>query len=402
MSLQPLEGSLEGSLEGRVGLRLDRAMRVRLNRYAREAAQARNLSLTEYTNLIRGDDAARQALVDQLVVPTTSFFRHPEQFEALRRMLADWRDPLTIWCAGCSTGQEAYSLAILLKESGRQGWRVVASDVSTEAVERTAAGVYDQRELGDLGPERLRFLERKGGPWQVTRDLRERVTVVHHNLVTEDPPREARGALAVFCRNVLIYMGPEAQRGFLDGVSRLPLLQVLFLGATESLWGVTDQFVPVTVDRAYAYRPSGRRALRADRPPAAIPSPLPAQKIRGSRGDSGFAGEARVGAIRNPHAPDQGAATYIADGEAALAAGDAEAAVAAFRKACYLDADDPFAHLHLALALEKVGDGGARRAFAAARSALTARGTAVVESELEGFRSGEVLRLIEHRLGPSR
>ena len=74
------------------------------------------------------------------------------------------------------------------------------------------------------------------------------------------------------------------------------------------------------------------------------------------------------------------------------------AAVAAFRKACYLDAEDPLAHLHLALALEAVGDSTARRAFAAARSALAGRGTASLESELQGFRAGELLRLIEHRL----
>jgi chemotaxis methyl-accepting protein methylase len=393
---------LEGALEGRVGLRLDRAMRARLDRCAREFAQARDLSLAEYTDLIRADDEARQALVDRLVVPTTSFFRHPEQFEALRRMLPDWRDPLTIWCAGCSSGQEAYSLAILLQESGRHGWRVVATDVSREAVKRTAEGIYDQRELGDLGPERERYLETRAGRWRVTPDLRERVTVARHNLATQDPPPEARGAVAVFCRNVLIYLGMEAQRAFLDALTRLPQLQVLFLGATESLWGVTERFVPVTVEHAYAYRLAGRQAPRTERrseprrPPRPNP-PSPSLPPTWARG---------VGARRtspSSRAPEQGPATaYIADGEAALAAGDPQAAVAAFRKACYLDADDPIAHLHLALALEKAGDGGARRAFAAARSALTARGTAVVESELEGFRAGELLRLIELRLEPGR
>jgi Flp pilus assembly protein TadD len=91
----------------------------------------------------------------------------------------------------------------------------------------------------------------------------------------------------------------------------------------------------------------------------------------------------------------------MAEGEVALAAGDPRTAAAAFRKACYLDADDPLAHLHLGLALEAAGDGDARRAFAAARAALVGRRTAVVESELKGFRAGEVLRLIEHRLGPA-
>ena len=73
---------LEGSLEVRVGVRLDRAMRARLDRFALEMARARGLSLEQYSELVRSDDTARQELVDRLVVPTTSFFRHPEQFEA--------------------------------------------------------------------------------------------------------------------------------------------------------------------------------------------------------------------------------------------------------------------------------------------------------------------------------
>jgi chemotaxis protein methyltransferase CheR len=392
---------LEGSLEGRVGLRLDRAMRLRLDRYAREGARARALSLADYANLVRDDDVARQDLVDRLVVPTTSFFRHPEQFEALRRMLADWPDPVTIWSAGCSSGQETYSLAILLRESGRPGWRVVASDVSTEAVEHTAAGIYEQRELGGLSAERRRrHLEPKEGSWQVAGDLRERVTVVHHNLATQDPPREARGAVAVFCRNVLIYFGPEAQRAFLDGlISRLPGLEVLFLGATESLWGVTDRFVPVSLGHAYVYRPAGPQAPKAG--PQVPKAGLPA----GSRTPrAGIPATARRDVpaplpMRRGRAPvERAASAYMAEGEVALAAGDPRAAAAAFRKACYLDADDPLAHLHLGLALEAAGDGDSRRAFAAARAALVGRGTAAVESELKGFRAGELLRLIEHRL----
>jgi len=385
---------LVGSVEGRVGLRLDRAMRLRLDRYARDAARTRALSLDDYANLVRDDDAARQDLVDRLVVPTTSFFRHPEQFEALRRLLPGWPDPLTIWSAGCSSGQETYSLAILLQESGRPGWRVVASDVSTEAVEHTAAGIYEQRDLGGLSAERRhRHLERTEGRWQVRGDLRERVTVVHHNLATQGPPREARAAVAVFCRNVLIYFGAEAQRAFLDGlVSRLPGLEVLFLGATESLWGVSHRFVPVSLDRAYAYRPAGVQAPKAGRPagPATPRTGVPARARRG------VPAPLPVRQGRAPIAP--AASAYIAEGEVAMAAGDPRTAAAAFRKACYLDGGDPLAHLHLGLALEAAGDGAARRAFAAARAALVGRGTAAVESELKGFRAGELLSLIEHRL----
>jgi chemotaxis protein methyltransferase CheR len=191
---------------------------------------------------------------------------------------------------------------------------------------------------------------------------------------------------------VLIYLGAEAQRAFLDSLaSRLHALEVLFLGATESLWGVTVRFVPVDLDRAYAYRPAGRSARRPGLAPSR-PIPRAAHPVATPTRASAPAAASR------PAPAEPGAAVYIAEGEAALAAGDAGAAVAAFRKACYLDAEDPLAHLHLALALEAVGDSTARRAFAAARTALAGRGTVVVESELQGFRAGELLRLIEHRL----
>ena len=92
----------------------------------------------------------------------------------------------------------------------------------------------------------------------------------------------------------------------------------------------------------------------------------------------------------------------MAEGEAALAAGRADDAAAAFRKACYMEPDDPLAHLNLGLALETGGHEGARRAYAAARAALRRRGLAVVEAELEGFRADELLALIERRLGHLR
>ena len=209
----------------------------------------------------------------------------------------------------------------------------MASDVSTEAVERTAAATYARRELGELDSRLMRYLEPVEGGWRVARALRDHVTVVHHNLAAGEPPREARGAVAVFCRNVLIYLGADAQRAFLDGLaSRLHSLEVLFLGATESLWGVTERFVPVGLDNAYAYRPAGRPG-GGTAPPSRPPAPRAARPVAAPA-------RAQQPPPRPPAPAEPGAAVHIAEGEAALAAGDAGAAVAAFRKACYLDAED--------------------------------------------------------------
>jgi hypothetical protein len=179
---------------------------------------------------------------------------------------------------------------------------------------------------------------------------------------------------------VLIYMAPKAQRAFLDRVAtQMPALDVLILGATESLWGATERFELLTIGGGFAYRPAGA-AARAERPPAR-PSPAAPSPPR---------------AVPTP-APS--ADVCLAAGEAAMAAGDVAAAVAAFRRASYLDADGPLGHFHLGAALELAGAGSeARRAYAVALSALRRRGTAVVEVELQGFTAAELVRIIEGRL----
>jgi chemotaxis protein methyltransferase CheR len=376
-----MSGLLGSSLQGQVGLRLDRPMRARLDQLVDEEAGARGLSVERYAMLVRDDAEARQRLIDRLVVPTTRFFRHPEQLEGLARLLPDMAPPVTVWSAGCSHGQEPYSVAMLLAERGVADWRVIASDVSTASLERAAAGRYEERELEGLDSHRRRrFLKRAGGGWSIAAGLRDRVAFLRHNLVTEDVPPAVRDARAVLCRNVLIYMEPAAQRALLDRLaSRLPFLHVLIVGATESLWGATERFEPVVIGDAYVYRPAsapGRPPPPVDRRPAAAPVATPSR------------------AAARPDPRD-----HVAEGEAALAAGDAGAAAAAFRRACYLEPDDPLSHFRLGVALERAGaPAEARRAYAAALTALRRRGEAAVVVELEGFTPAELARHIEGRL----
>src|SRR5262249_41352881 len=150
----------------------------------------------------------------------------------------------------------------------------------------------------------------------------------------------------------LIYLQPAAQVAFLGRLhEQVPTLDLLFLGATESLIGITHRFTTVRVHTAYAYRPSRRQEPQAPAPPAA----------------------------RAPARPPRDAGAYLAEGRTAMAAGRTAAAVTAFRRACYLDADDPVARLSLALALEAAGHQEAPRAFAAARAALERRSTSLDE-----------------------
>ena len=364
-------------LARRVGLRLDPALRGRLARGVIEAAEAQNQDLTTYVASLDAHPAALQDLLNRVTVQETAFFRDANQFAALaQRVLPDLAPPVTIWSAGCSNGQEPYSLAMALDESGCSAWRVVATDLSTRALERARRASYSAAELEGLSPERRqRYLVPAGSRWEVTPALRARVDFAHHNLVADPPPFGAGQCQVVFCRNVLIYFRPEDVVAFLERLAhRLLPGGWLFLGYSESLLHVTDSFTLLRLGDAFVYRRPGpaqpkqplARPRRARRPPASLPTNRDLQAV----------------------------------GEAAMSAGDAAGAIVAFRKCAYLDPDEPIAHLHLGLALEAANDmPAARRAYTAARAALGRGGeTGTSEVALEGYHGAELVRLLDEKL----
>ena len=175
----------------------------------------------DYRKLLAVDRQAFDRLVAAVTVGETYFFREPAQLELLRReLLPDLRcrrasgHVLQLWSAGCSTGEEAYSLAILLDEQGLAArYRVLATDISAAALRVAAAGVYRPWSLRGLSEERrrawfrptpagFRILERYASP----------VTFRALNLLDPVPPADdgVEGVDVIFCRNVLIYLTPEA------------------------------------------------------------------------------------------------------------------------------------------------------------------------------------------------
>jgi chemotaxis methyl-accepting protein methylase len=364
-----------GLLARRVGLRLDPALRHRLERCVREGADAHHLVLEQYVAALESNQSLFQDLVNRVTVQETAFFRDPGQFETLaRHVLPGLPEPVLIWSAGCANGQEAYSLAITLSESGLQDWRVLATDVSTQALRRASEGRYTPRELTGISESHLhRYFKRAGTDWAVIPSLSKRVAFQRHNLITDVPPFEPGTCPVIFCRNVLIYVSPSELLAFLDRL--IPWMSrdsYLFLGYSESLWQVTDRFRLVSLGDAFAYQRAGVNPTKSSPPRA---------------------GEDRVGAA------DPEVATLLAAGEAAVGAGDASGAVAAFRKAVYLDPDHPLAHFQLGLALEAGGDRkAARRAYAAARAAIARCDTARVEAALEGYRLAALEDVLRFKL----
>ncbi len=222
-----------------------------------------------YLRLVQAG-AEAETLVRELLVSVTRFFRDPEALSSLSEHLQDPGTPeLRAWVPGCATGEEAYTVAMLLLErrgSQRQPVVVFATDLDDAALAVARAGRYPPSIAEDVGPERLaRYFEWDRTEWVVGRELRDCCVFSHHNLV-QDPPF-SRLAL-VSCRNVLIYLESPLQARLLP-VFHFALLQsgVLLLGSAETAEQRPDLFEPI--DRAHrVYR---RRAM----PPGMTIAPPP-------------------------------------------------------------------------------------------------------------------------------
>jgi len=159
--------------------------------------------------LLSEDPPAIAALIEHTVVGETYFYRHPEQIAALQRHLFGSPGPLRIWSAGCATGEEPYSLAMALLESGRPPGRdrILATDVSERALQRAQAGAYGPWSLRRLPPElRARHFAERGAAQRIAPEVRAMVAFERHNLA-RDPALPGPFDL-VLCRNVLIYFDP--------------------------------------------------------------------------------------------------------------------------------------------------------------------------------------------------
>jgi chemotaxis protein methyltransferase CheR len=186
----------------------------------------------------------------------TSFFREAHHFQYLREQLLEPRaaDPrgarrLRFWSAGCSTGEEPYSLAMTIVEAlpdvRRWDVKILATDLDTDVLGKGARGLYDEERLRNLSPGRLeRFFRRQAGGYAVGDELRDLVTFRELNLMRALP---MKGPLdAIFCRNVVIYFDKDTQRQLFARVARLQRPgDILFLGHSENLFRVSEDYTLV-------------------------------------------------------------------------------------------------------------------------------------------------------------
>ncbi len=206
-------------------------------------------------------------VIEAIVTTETSFFRDYFPFEALRQEIIpeimnnkrSGSRSLNIWSAGCSSGQEPYSIAMLLREAFPElaTWstRLLASDVSKGMLERSKSGTYSQTEVnrGLPAPMMVKYFRQQGTTWQISDKIRNMVSFFHHNLAHDVASLPTVDVLAM--RNVLIYFDVDTKRMVLDRIRRhLRPGGFLMLGTAETTLNLNERFERVRIGRAVFYR----------------------------------------------------------------------------------------------------------------------------------------------------
>ncbi|PWG01317.1 CheR family methyltransferase [Sphingosinicella humi] len=250
---------LAGLLETRTGQQLTISRRWRIETALKSILRERGIGTLDQliATLVTGrEPGLADEVVEALLNNETYFYRDRSPFDlllngALRRLerMRAAEKKLSIWCAGCSTGQEVYSLAMAFAED-KVRWRdwtidIVGTDVSRSAIERARSGLYSQFEVQRGLPvlQMIRwFDEEEGQQWRIMPQIRDSVRFQHHSLV-EPPPRPGRFDV-ILCRNVLLYFSAERRRTVFDKLAAASAPDaILMLGAGETVIGQTEAFV---------------------------------------------------------------------------------------------------------------------------------------------------------------
>ncbi|WP_395076248.1 chemotaxis protein CheB [Flavobacterium sp.] len=223
--------------------------RMALNKYE---------NVSDYLAFLQENKIEQDCLYEDLLIQVTSFFRDTDIFDNLCRSVfpniikkKQSKESIRFWIAGCSSGQEAYSIAMCLKEylgnsgfSGQNNVRIFASDLSESAIIKARRGIYSANEVADVSEYRLNtFFTKKNDTYQINKDIRESCVFATHNFL-KDPPFSNVDFIS--CRNVLIYMEPYLQKkAFTTFHYALNSDGFLLLGKSETISSLPDHFIAV-------------------------------------------------------------------------------------------------------------------------------------------------------------
>jgi two-component system CheB/CheR fusion protein len=243
-------------------------------RIRRRMVLAKQKDLAHYERFLRDTPKEMEALYEDILINVTGFFRDPDMFEALKKTVLppllenrSREDRFRVWVLGCATGEEAYSLAMIISEVmdsdvGQPPAQIFATDLNQTGIDHARAGIYSEARLQHVSPERLRrFFVKHGGTFQVQKSLRDMCVFSRHNVMA-DPPFSRMDLIS--CRNLLIYLEPSLQQRV------LPLLHYalkpegrLVLGASETVGPLRDLFGEVDKrHKLYSRKPATRTLHR--------------------------------------------------------------------------------------------------------------------------------------------
>jgi two-component system, chemotaxis family, CheB/CheR fusion protein len=222
-------------------------------RIERRLSLNRSLDIDMYVEQLRSDPRELSSLYEDLLIGVTRFFRDDAAFEILEhRIIPELvertgpNEQIRVWVPGCATGQEAYSIAILLHErlSARRrpvNVKILATDVHKASLDLASAGIYSQEQVDGIDPDRLqRFFTLKSDGYSISPSLRESIVFAPHNLIRDAPFTKVD---LISCRNLLIYFQPHAQNTVLTLFHfSLKPGGFLFLGSSETPGGLLNEF----------------------------------------------------------------------------------------------------------------------------------------------------------------
>ncbi len=276
-----------------------------LRRIERRMAVSHCPTLTSFAKLVDNSLNETNLLIKDILIGVTRFFRDSEFFEKLKYGAiyniiehSDETVPIRIWSAGCSTGEEAYSLAILFREvleetRLKRDIKIFATDVDAGAIETAGKGTFPESIVDDVSAERLaKYFKKVNDQYKISKDIRKLIIFATHNMLS-DPPF---GKLdLICCRNVLIYFQPILQKGlFAIFHSALKNGGYLFLGKSETASEYAKVFTPFSIaEKIYMHRSDGKMDNLT--PPAfnipSIKTAVPSMAERSSQTEDNFAQE---------------------------------------------------------------------------------------------------------------
>ena len=266
-------------IERRIGIALKESQRSSLEAKLKSLMKERGWGEEELLRILRTSDLSSpcwEALLGEITVKETAFFRDPKQFEALEEILpeiAAIRGDVNVWCAGCATGEEPYSVAMVAEKVLPRGKvYILGTDIDPAALRAAEEGVYKERSLRLLPRDFGRHFERlPDGRYRLSQEIKERVEFRSFNLFQDPYPLPpGRKWDIILCRNVLIYFRREALPEIISKFeSVLEEGGYLFLGYSESLLGISENFISVNRKGALLYRKEPKE-LKIDRKPGRL------------------------------------------------------------------------------------------------------------------------------------